>query len=53
MKLNHALPFIILAVSALAAGWWLRGQLAIDRCLDNGGRWEKRGGYCEGARSAD
>jgi hypothetical protein len=37
------------AALALLAGWWFREQAAIDACLDAGGRWETRGGYCLGA----
>jgi hypothetical protein len=32
----------------LALGWWLREFWEVDGCLDAGGRWERRGGYCEG-----
>lgn len=45
--------FIVLAiVCAIWLGWFSRGFLAIDRCLDQGGRWESRGDYCDGAKSA-
>jgi len=40
---------IVAAILAFCAGWWLRGQSAIDSCLDAGGRWEVLGGYCVGA----
>ena len=36
-------------LAAAAAGWFLRGELAIDACLDRGGRWERAGGFCVGA----
>ena len=39
---------VLLALSAWL-GWWARGFLAVDSCLDAGGRWEYRGGFCEGA----
>ena len=38
-----------LLVLGLLGGWWLRGCLAVDSCLDAGGAWEDRGGYCVGA----
>jgi len=44
------LAFAVL-VLGLALGWWLRGFRAVDSCLDAGGRWEQRGGYCEGVPS--
>jgi len=37
-------------VGAVWFGWWAKGFLDIDSCLDAGGRWEYNGGYCEGAR---
>jgi len=42
---------VILLATAIAgyAGWVLRGHSDIDACLDAGGRWEERGGYCVGA----
>jgi hypothetical protein len=44
--------FVVAAMVALGAllGWWARGFLAVDACLDVGGRWEQRGGFCDGAR---
>ena len=42
---------IVLATLVLAAsiicGYWLKGFLAIDHCLDNGGRWNYDRGECE------
>lgn len=34
-------------------GWFARWYVDTDSCLDAGGKWESRGGYCFGARSAD
>jgi len=43
---------LIAALLALSAcfGWWARGYLAVDACLDAGGMWVSHGGYCYGAR---
>jgi hypothetical protein len=42
---------IVLATLTLAAsiicGYWLKGFLVIDHCLDNGGRWNYDRGECE------
>jgi hypothetical protein len=27
--------------------YWVRGQLVIDSCLDNGGRWNYKENMCE------
>lgn len=39
---------------SVAFAWWFffSGFMAIDRCLDAGGRWAD-GGYCEGARAGE
>lgn len=41
---------IVLLVLVLVSfmGWWLKQQIAIDRCLDAGGRWNYDDGFCEG-----
>jgi hypothetical protein len=42
---------IIAAVAILTAlylGWWARGFVDIDSCLDAGGAWVYEGGYCRG-----
>jgi hypothetical protein len=44
---------IATAFGSLSAGWWLRGHMAIDDCLDAGGRWEYAGSYCVGAPFED
>ena len=38
-----------LLIAGLVGGWALRGFMAVDSCLDAGGAWEERGGYCVGA----
>lgn len=44
---------IIIGIAGLLIGWSVRYYLDTDACLDAGGRWEARGGYCFGARPAD
>ena len=46
-----AIGVAILALG-LAAGWWVREQLAIDACLDKGGQWSPAG-VCYGATRYD
>jgi len=38
------------ALLAVAVGW-VRKELAIDRCLDLGGRWNAARSACEGTHS--
>jgi hypothetical protein len=35
------------AVIVAALFWWFWGELKIDRCLDNGGRWNYEKKACE------
>jgi hypothetical protein len=37
----------VLVVAVLAFSWWAKGQLAIDSCLDSGGRWNYEKSVCE------
>jgi hypothetical protein len=39
----------IAVVLSAYAGWWAKGFLVIDACLDSGGRWQGNGGYCQTA----
>ena len=34
-------------VLLIALAFWLKGYLAVDKCLDNGGRWNYKNGVCE------
>ena len=34
-------------VIAASFGFWLRGCMQIDTCLDSGGRWNQEWGVCE------
>jgi hypothetical protein len=47
---NLRLKILIFVIAcALALWWWpsARRWLAIDRCLDAGGRWDEVGERCE------
>jgi hypothetical protein len=42
---------LIVVIAAVVAAWpWLHKEVAIDKCLDAGGRWNYEAGECEGAR---
>ena len=38
---------LVIAVIAFAGGYWFRGWLQVDRCLDAGGRWNHDTTGCE------
>jgi hypothetical protein len=38
---------ITVAVASAAFGYWLRGFMAEDGCLDAGGRWNHAYNFCE------
>jgi hypothetical protein len=50
MKLRSAIIYISLIAVGLALGWWIRGNVAQDACLDAGGKWTSHGGYCYGTK---
>lgn len=39
MKPRFVVAIMIVAFAFTAAGWWVRGWLDTDACLDHGGRW--------------
>lgn len=43
---------LIALTVGILIGWFIKGYVDSDSCLDAGGRWERSGGYCYGARSA-
>ena len=42
---------LAVAMLAFALGFWFNGFLAVDSCLDRGGRWNDRDQSCEAAGS--
>jgi hypothetical protein len=48
MRTRTAVVLLIaVAIVSLTFGYWLRGFMAIDSCLDAGGRWNYERGFCE------
>jgi len=38
--MNKKYIFLGITVVIFIAGFWLRGQIQIDTCLDKGGKWD-------------
>lgn len=49
MKRPLIAGILLLAVALVAAGVWFGREVAIDSCLDRGGRWDYERAACEGA----
>ncbi len=49
MKKALLVAALFLMVAFIAAWPWLKTQVAIDTCLDAGGRWNYEQELCEGA----
>ena len=47
MKNKKMIYGIVILVLLAAVGFWLKGYLAVDRCLDSGGRWNYEAKACE------
>lgn len=52
MKIRLTLSLLLAATLGAWGGCSAAQFMAIDSCLDAGGRWEERGSYCFGARPA-
>jgi len=46
-KMGAIVLLIVVVAGVISAGLWVRQQLAIDSCLDNGGRWNAKLSVCE------
>lgn len=46
MKITRAILICITVILAIAAAFWIKEQLDIDRCLDSGGRWDYEQSMC-------
>ena len=44
-KKKYFLVISLLLLSVFA--YWMKGCLAVDKCLDSGGRWNYEKGICE------
>ena len=47
MSKKKIIVFAILLVLLVIFGYWFKGQIDIDRCLDSGGRWNYEKGICQ------
>lgn len=47
MTTRRRLTVPMAVVIAAIFGYWLRGCVAVDSCLDSGGRWNEDWGVCE------
>ena len=47
MNLKKWIIAVILALGVILSVAWIRGQIKIDSCLDNGGRWNYEQKVCE------
>ena len=48
MKVLRLLCIMLVVAVAMALAAWVSDELKIDRCLDNGGRWNTEVAACEG-----
>jgi len=46
-KTIRVILFVSIVMLVVTAGFWLKRQLAIDTCLDGGGRWNYSLSQCE------
>lgn len=44
---NKMLWGAIVLLALIVFAYWLKGYMAIDKCLDSGGRWNYDKGVCE------
>jgi hypothetical protein len=47
-RLRAVLIVVPIALILLFAANWVKTELAIDRCLDQGGRWDAAAAACAG-----
>ena len=46
MKVLRLLCIMLVVAVAMALAAWVSDELKIDRCLDNGGRWNEEAATC-------
>jgi len=46
-KARLALALVSVALASFLVGYWLSGFMAVDTCLDNGGRWVESADACD------
>ena len=42
-----AVALVSVAIASCLAGYWFSGFMAVDTCLDNGGRWVESADACD------
>jgi uncharacterized membrane-anchored protein len=47
MKKKTIFIWIIILLALTAVGFVIKRQIEIDKCLDNGGKWNYETGQCE------
>ena len=50
MSKKKKIPLVIALILLIAFTFWMKGCVDIDKCLDNGGRWNYEKGVCEPGR---
>ena len=46
-RIGSAVALLLVVVALMAAGRWVKEFIAVDHCLDNGGRWNGADAKCE------
>lgn len=47
MKKKKITIITLIIILILAFAYWFKGYMAVDKCLDNGGRWNYQKLACE------
>lgn len=47
VNIRHVLLVLLAILAAFLAGYFFRGWMEVDRCLDRGGRWNDAMAACE------
>lgn len=47
MNIRHVLLILLAILAAALAGYFFRGWIEVDRCLDRGGLWNEELAVCE------
>lgn len=53
MSRRGLVTVMLAGMVAFVAGYWFCGFMAVDTCLDNGGRWVEEADACELPSSGD
>lgn len=47
LNIRHVLLVLLAILAVFLAGYFFRGWIEVDRCLDRGGRWNDALAACE------